>query len=145
LVSHGHLIFHKHLLKKWLENYLLSFIVIFHALHHKCTIFHMKTHLRTTSLKILFLFSRFLWHSFLSNIPFVFLFESLNYESETLIESTIQRWKSFKVYHTRQKGPSLYYNFFYPIFFIHIKINESKAVKIFKRTIFEPLKFYIPS
>ncbi len=63
LVNHGHLIFHKCLWKKCLQNYLPSFIVI-HALHHRCTIFHMKTNPRTTSLKFYFLFSRFLWHNF---------------------------------------------------------------------------------
>ncbi len=138
MINHG--LFRKRLWKKCFENYLLSYIIIFHALHHKCTIFHMKTHLKTTSLKFLFLLLRFLWHSFLSNIPFIFLFESLNYESETLIESTIQRWKSFKVYHTRWKGPSLYNNPFLPYISIPIRNNESKVVKIFKRTIFWIIK-----
>jgi hypothetical protein len=49
---------------------------------------------------------------------------------------TIKGWKSFKVYHTRRKGPSPYYNFFLPYILIPIKNNESKVVKNFRRTIF---------
>jgi hypothetical protein len=45
-------------------------------------------------------------------------------------------WKSFKVYHTWQKGPSPYCGSFLPYILIPIKNNESKVVKIFKRTIF---------
>jgi hypothetical protein len=44
-------------------------------------------------------------------------------------------WKSFKVYHIRQKGPSPYNNHFLSYILIPIN-NESKVVKIFKRTIF---------
>ncbi len=45
-------------------------------------------------------------------------------------------WKSFKVYHTRWKGPSPYCNPFLPYILIPIKINESKVVKILTTTIF---------
>jgi hypothetical protein len=44
--------------------------------------------------------------------------------------------KPFKVYHTGRKGPSPYYSPFLPYILIPIKNNESKVVKIFKRTIF---------
>jgi hypothetical protein len=46
------------------------------------------------------------------------------------------RWKSFNVCHIGQKGPSPYYNPFLPYILIPIKNNESKVVKIFRRTIF---------
>jgi hypothetical protein len=45
-------------------------------------------------------------------------------------------WKSVKVYHIRQKGFSPCYNSFLPYISIHIKSNESKVVKYFKRIIF---------
>jgi hypothetical protein len=45
-------------------------------------------------------------------------------------------WKSFKVYHIGWKGPSPYYNPSLPYILIFIKNNESKVVKIFRRTIF---------
>jgi len=45
-------------------------------------------------------------------------------------------WKSFKVYHIGQKGPSPYYNPFLLYILIPIKNNESKVFKIFKRIIF---------
>jgi hypothetical protein len=48
-------------------------------------------------------------------------------------------WKSFKVYHTRQKRPSPYSSPFLPYILIPIKNNESNVVKIFKRTIFETI------
>jgi hypothetical protein len=47
----------------------------------------------------------------------------------------LKGWKSFNVYYTRQKGPSLYYNPFLPYILIPIKNNESKVIKIFRRTI----------
>jgi hypothetical protein len=50
-------------------------------------------------------------------------------------------WKSFKVYYTRWKGPSPYYGPFLPYILIPIKINESKVVNFFKRTIFNTLQF----
>jgi len=43
-------------------------------------------------------------------------------------------WKSFKMYHIGRKGPSPYCNIFLPYILIPIKNNESKVVKIFKRT-----------
>jgi len=45
-------------------------------------------------------------------------------------------WKSFKVYHTRWKGLSPYCSIFLPYILIPIKNNESKVLKIFKKTIF---------
>jgi hypothetical protein len=45
-------------------------------------------------------------------------------------------WKSFKVHHIGQKGLSPYSSPFLPYILIPIKSNESKVVKIFKRTIF---------
>jgi hypothetical protein len=44
-------------------------------------------------------------------------------------------WNFFKVYHTRRKGPSPYYNPFLPNILIPIK-NESKVVKNFRSIIF---------
>jgi len=44
-------------------------------------------------------------------------------------------WFFFKVYHTRRKGPSPYYNPFLPNILIAIK-NESKVVKNFRSIIF---------
>ncbi len=52
------------------------------------------------------------------------------------IEHLYVGWKSFKVYHAWQKGPSLYCSFFLPYILIPIKNDESKVFKIFKRTIF---------
>ncbi len=45
-------------------------------------------------------------------------------------------WKSFKVSHTKRKGPNPYFNHFLPYILIPIKNNESKVVKICRRTIF---------
>jgi hypothetical protein len=45
-------------------------------------------------------------------------------------------WKSFKVYHTKRKGPGPYFNHFLPYILIPIKNNESKVVKNFRMTIF---------
>ncbi len=44
-------------------------------------------------------------------------------------------WKSFKVYHTKRKGPSPYFNHFLPYILIPIKNNELEVIKNFKRTI----------
>jgi hypothetical protein len=46
------------------------------------------------------------------------------------------RWKSFKVYHTWQKGLNPYCSPFLPYILIPVKNNESKVVKFFKTTIF---------
>lgn len=53
-----------------------------------------------------------------------------------LLLNEIAGWKSFKVYHRGQKGPSLYYIPFLPFTLITIKNNKSKIIKYFKRTIF---------
>jgi hypothetical protein len=45
-------------------------------------------------------------------------------------------WKSFKVYHTKGKGPNPYYNPFLSYILIPIKNNESNVVKNFKRNVF---------
>jgi hypothetical protein len=59
-------------------------------------------------------------------VSFHFTFLQINYMGE----------KPFKVYHIGWKGPSPYYSPFLPYILIPIKNNESKVVKIFKRTIF---------
>jgi hypothetical protein len=57
------------------------------------------------------------------------------------IEYNGDGWKSFKVYHTWQKGPSLYYNPFLHNILIPIKNNESKLLKFSWGLYFRPLKF----
>jgi hypothetical protein len=65
----------------------------------------------------------------------IVLFECIILEP-FLAGRNIEGWIFFKVYHTRQKGSSPYYNLFLPYILIPIKNNESKIVKIFKRIIF---------
>ncbi len=63
-----------------------------------------------------------------------------NIENKTIQEKGDHLgWKSFKMYHTRWKGPNFYYNPFLPYILIPIKNNESKVVKFFKKTIFETI------
>jgi len=45
-------------------------------------------------------------------------------------------WKSFKVYHTRRKGPSPYCSPFLPYILIPIKYNESKVIRMFRKNLF---------
>jgi hypothetical protein len=49
------------------------------------------------------------------------------------MKTTLVGWKSFKVYHIEQKGPSLYYNLFLPYILIPINNNESKIVNFFQK------------
>ncbi len=115
-----------------------NFVMMWHIID-----FHEKTHSWRKTFLNLFLvnyrhliFHKHLWKKclenyFLSNIQFIFLFESLNYESETLVESAIQRSKSFKVYHTRWKRPSPYCILFFP--YILIPIKWVKSCQIFQK------------
>jgi hypothetical protein len=53
-----------------------------------------------------------------------------------VLDQSIHMWKSFKVYHTRRKGPNPCCNLFLLYILIPIKSNESKVVKYLKRIIF---------
>jgi hypothetical protein len=71
-------------------------------------------------------------------IPFgkMFISSWLNLYLLTKNNNSLVGWKSFKVYHIRQKRPSIYCNPFSPYILIPIKNNESKVVKKFRMIIF---------
>jgi hypothetical protein len=50
-------------------------------------------------------------------------------------------WKSFKVYHTRQKGLSPYFNPILPYILIPIKIMNPKLLKFLEGLYIKQLKF----
>jgi hypothetical protein len=88
-------------------------------------------HLMPLVLKMLPLTWRCALHSNIYNIDYQLIFQFNKYNSWF-----ISMWKSFKVYHTRWKGPSHFCYPFLPYILILRKNNESKVVKYFKRTIF---------
>jgi hypothetical protein len=110
---------------------------IFHQVQPMNMYFHRKRHVFVVQ-KVwnqLYDFMHLFWFFFKLQFR-----QSIQLIYRTQNDIYIVRWKPFKVYHIGQKRPNPYYNPSLSYILIPMKNNESKVVKIFKKTIFKTIK-----